>query len=579
MYKQLCYVINGRQKRNLFLIFLMILTGSVLELGGVAGITPLVAIITDESVIETGPEYRLLGELFHLTNARQYVLFLSLALVAVYIVKNIYIVFEKQVQYRFTYNNQRRLVKELLTYYIKKDYLFHVSSNVADLQRNVETDATKFWDVVLAMLELVMELLVCLALVIYLMISDWQSTLAVLLVLLLFFGICIVILHRYSNALGIQCRKWRSLMTKNLLQAFAGIKEVKVSDKEAFFVDAYDRAFERYCVTQRKQSLATVLPKPVMESVCVGGLLLVMAVRIYSGADMKAFMPVLSAFVVAAYRMMPSFNRITSYYGSIMYGKASVNHVYSDIRKMRLKREQQGRAEADDHVFEIRTDIKAEDITFCYPAAEEPVLKNVSLSIPRKKSVAFVGASGAGKSTLADLMLGILVPQEGKITVDGVNIYEHIRPWHKKTGYIPQSIYLLDDTIRNNVAFGLLPDEINEEKIWEVLKEAQLDEFVKSLPEGLDTEVGDRGVRLSGGQRQRIGIARALYTDPEVLILDEATSALDNETEEAVMQAIDGLHGSRTIIIIAHRLTTIEKCDLTYEVGGQTVCLKGSKNE
>jgi ABC-type multidrug transport system fused ATPase/permease subunit len=566
MLKQINYVMNKRQKRNIIIIFLMILLGSFIELIGVAGISPIVTIITDDSVVTTNELYKMIGNIFHFTNTRQYVVFLSVALIAVYIFKNVYIIFENNIQYRFTYNNQRRLARELLTYYAHKEYLFHVNTNVADLQRNVETDVINFWNVVLSMMELSMELLVCVVLMVYLLISDWQSTLAVVAILGLFLAFCIFFLRRYSTRLGAQCRELRSTMTKTILQTFAGIKEIKVSNKESLFVDKYDKIFEKYCVSQRKQSIATLLPKPIMESVCVCGLLLVMTVRICQGTDMKEFIPILSVFVVAAYRMMPSFNRITAYYGSIMYGKASVNNVYIDLKRKRESEKQDITVEQDAYEFNLNTDIEVKNISFAYPNNEKKILYKVSFVVPAKQSVAFVGPSGAGKSTMADIILGVLVPQEGQIVVEGVNIYDYIKSWHDKIGYIPQVIYLLDDSIRNNVAFGIDTDKIDDERIWEVLKEAQIDEFVRKLPNGLDTGVGDRGVRLSGGQRQRIGIARALYNNPELLVLDEATSALDNDTETAVMKAIDGLHGSHTMIIIAHRLSTIKNCDIIYKI-------------
>lgn len=519
----------------------------------------------------------MLGKLFHLTDSRQYVLFLAICLIFIYIIKNVYIIVEKQVLYRFTYNNQRRLAGKLLTYYVNKDYLFHTSTNVADLQRDVDTDVVQFWNVLLHIIDLAMELLVCLAIFIYLMLSDWRMTLTIILLLLIFAGVNMVIMNHYSSALGEQSRQWRSFNIKSLLQIFGGIKEVKVTNKENFFINSYDYSFKQWCIIQRKQNIIADLPKPVMETVCVGGMLLVMAVKISMGTDMKEFIPILAVFVVAAYRIMPSFNRIMSYYGHIMYGQASTQNVYSCMQKMKQGEEKQNKENTDIYEFKIDTDIEIKNITFSYSKSETCILRDISMTIPRKKSVALIGSSGSGKSTLADLILGILMPDEGEIVVDGVNIYDHIKSWHKEIGYIPQVIYLMDDTIRSNVAFGLPPDEIDEEKVWKALKDAHLDDFVRALPEGLDTEVGDRGIRISGGQRQRIGIARALYSDPKLLILDEATSALDIETETAVMEAIDGLHGTRTVLIIAHRLTTIKNCDFIYEIAGKSVSLKNKQ--
>jgi ABC-type multidrug transport system fused ATPase/permease subunit len=572
MFNQIKFIMNKRQKRNLFLIFVMILIGSWIELISVAGISPIVTIITDETAIESKTLYRIIGKIFNLTTSRQYVLFLAVALMVVYIVKNLYLVFETQIQYRFTYNNQRRTGKELLTYYANKEYLFHVNTNVADLQRNIDVDAIVFWDVVLTIMKFIMELLVGTVLLVYLLVVDWKSTLTIIAVLGSFLGFFFKFFKNYSGRLGVQCREYRALMTKAILQIFAGIKEVKVMNKEQFFIDKYDKAFEQYCVVQRKQAVAVILPRPVMETICVCGLLLVMSVRIYMGNDMREFIPVLSVFVVAAYRMLPSFNRLAGYYGTIMYGKASVNNVYNDMVEKRRSEKIQKTVEQDVFEFKIDRDVEVRNISFTYPGNDKMVLDKVSFTIPRKKSIALIGASGAGKSTMADIILGVLMPQEGQIVADGENVYEHIKSWHEKIGYIPQVIYLLDDSIRNNVAFGVEEEKIDDEMIWEALEEAQIAEFVRGLPDGLNTEVGDRGVRLSGGQRQRIGIARALYKKPELLILDEATSALDNDTETAVMTAIDGLRGNHTMIIIAHRLSTIKNCDLVYKIeNGQAV--------
>lgn len=368
--------------------------------------------------------------------------------------------------------------------------------------------------------------------------------------------------------LGGKYRQENAKRIKWIHQSFEGVKEIKIMNREHYFLKHYDNCYHRFSAIQRKQNLMQIIPKPILESISICGLLIMMVFQVMLGANMERFIPVLSAFAISAFRMLPAFNRITAYLSTIMFTKASVDAVYRDIKEVEeLQRiaeiEQKNCSE-----IQLKKAISINDVSFTYPKMQKPVLDHINLDIPAYKSVALIGPSGAGKTTLADIVLGLLRPQTGSITVDGIDISRSFYSWQKKLGYIPQVIYLIDDTIRNNITFGLGEDEIDEERVWKTLKEAQLEEFVKSLERGLDTVVGERGVRLSGGQRQRIGIARALYNEPQVLILDEATSALDNETETAVMEAIESLKGRKTMIIIAHRLTTIQNCDLIYEING-----------
>ena len=286
----------------------------------------------------------------------------------------------------------------------------------------------------------------------------------------------------------------------------------------------------------------------------------------------EQFVATLGVFAAAAFALLPSANKMSEYLGSIIHNGVVIHKIgeeYAAIRDMEIEVSEK----KDYKPVQLKKEIRVEDLTFHYPDTEEAVLSHINVTIPKNASVAFIGPSGAGKTTMVDLILGVLKPQEGRISVDGMDIAESYRGWHDKIGYIPQTIYMLDDTIRNNIAFGQAGD-INDEEIWAALKQAQLDEFVASLDEGLDTMIGEAGVRLSGGQRQRIGIARALYRKPEVLVLDEATSALDTETEAAVMEAIDSLQGKMTMLIIAHRLTTIKNCDIVYQVENGSVTRK-----
>ena len=273
-----------------------------------------------------------------------------------------------------------------------------------------------------------------------------------------------------------------------------------------------------------------------------------------------------------AIKLMPSANKLSTYINNIAYYEPSLIAVEDIIIRSHQKDAQTDVLfQKDEEIkpMDFKKEVKLEHITYRYPNTEVDILKAAGVSIPIGKSIGFIGPSGAGKSTTVDVLLGLLQPQSGKVTVDGVDITTNLPGWYAKIGYVPQMIFMLDDTIRNNVAYGVDESEIDDEQVWYALKEAQMDEFVKGLPEGLDTTIGERGVRISGGQRQRLGIARALYTSPEIMIFDEATSALDNDTESAIMEAIERLHGKKTLVIIAHRLTTIEKCDAVYRVENQ----------
>lgn len=571
MIKKILYILDGRQKRNFLILDMVILLGSFTELLGVALLTPIVTVITDETIIENDAFYRKVGEIFNLQSSRDYVLFFIVMIVTVYFIKNLYILMQNYLQYRYIYNNQRRITTRFMRHYMHKEYLFHTSTNIADIQRNIVSDVGRFFDALLNVFYCINESLVCIVLVVYLAILDPVSTLAIAGVLGIFVGGFYLFYRKISVRLGEKSRIASAEQSKWILQGFAGIKDIKILEKEDYFADQYDAASLRFANVARINAFVNMLPKPIMEFVCVGGLLIIVGIRVAFGADLKSFIPILSVFVVAAFRMLPSFNRITAYIGTVLYGKSSVGQVYKDMVEVRESEEEQTMSHRPHKNFNLESDIKLQGITFCYPEGKQNVLEDVELVIPKKSTVALIGASGAGKSTLADIILGVLKPQKGTIMVDGVNALDYVSDWHQCLGYVPQVIYLMDDTIRNNIALGIAPENVDEDALWRAVKDAQLEEFILSLPNGMDTMVGDRGVRLSGGQRQRIGIARALYRNPKFLVLDEATSALDNDTEKAVMEAIDSLHGSRTMLIIAHRLTTIVNSDYIYEVGNQSI--------
>lgn len=568
MLNKINYVLNKKQKINLMVLLVVIFIGAFVELLGVSAIMPVIEVAMNPAVIDEKWYLILIMDTMGFSDANEVLVFWALLLIVIYILKNIYVTMMYNLQYRFIFNNQQRLSVKMMKSYMKQDYLFHVSKNVAEFQRNITNDVNGFFTVVLNVLQFLAEFSVSVVLVVFLFVKDWVSTVAVASLLFLFLLFFAGFFKKVLVKKGEESRQANLLVTKWLLQSFSGIKEVKVTNAEPFFISNYDKQYKKCATVQRQQSILTYLPRPVMETVCICSLLFAMIIKLtVAKSDITSFVTTLSVFAVASFRMLPSFNKITGYLSGMMFNKPSIDAVYNDLKEIEALLDKKTVDRQDTREVTFEDCIKLNNVSFQYPENDKWVLRHADLEIKKNTSVALIGASGAGKTTAADLILGILEPQAGAVTIDGINIKECMSSWHENIGYIPQTIYLMDDTIRANIAFGVPEAEIDDEAIEQAMKEAQLDVFVHSLKEGTGTVVGDRGVKLSGGQRQRIGIARALYRTPKVLVLDEATSALDNETEKEVMQAIDGLHGTRTMIVIAHRLSTIKKCDRIYEVG------------
>lgn len=368
--------------------------------------------------------------------------------------------------------------------------------------------------------------------------------------------------------LGTKNQTIQSRIAKWRIQAIYGIKDVKVLHREAFFADNYESSGKIGAGYAKRHAVLNNAPRLLIETVFMASILGYIIVYISLGNDALSLVPMLGALGVAAMRMMPSINRINTYMTDISYFRPCLDYVYENmnINEISRRNNQTLRPADTSKKMQLCDKIELKDIVYAYPNTDKLIFDRADMTVPSGKSVGIMGPSGAGKSTIVDILLGLLKVREGSITCDGVNIFDNYPAWLAQIGYIPQSIYLVDEPVRNNIAFGIADDEIDDDRIWQALEEAQLKDFIKGLPDGLDTAIGDRGVRLSGGQRQRLGIARALYHNPEILVFDEATSALDNETEAAVMEAINSFHGRKTMVIIAHRLNTIEKCDIIYKV-------------
>jgi len=573
LFRKTLYLFSDREKIQIGLIFLMMLIGAGLETLGVGLIPLFVALLGNPEIIE---QKQVLSWLYHQLGANShqtFLLWVSMVLLGTYLFKNTYLAILTYWQYYFLYKKQIALSSRLLQSYLHSPYTFHLQRNSADLVRNVTSEIPLiFSGVIVPMLILITEVMVMGSIVVLLAIAEPLSSA----IAAVFLGISIFGLNRtISKQMGGQglIRQGQSgQMVQWVNQSLGGIKETKVLGREKFFLDAFIRSTKAFGKANFFVGLATQLPNLFIDTVLIAAVLLIVIFSLIQGRAIQSVLPMLSLFAISALRLMPSAKRIISTITTIRYSKDAVDVIYHDLICLKTKSNSMSLVKSSQtlsHLFQKSIELK--DIYYQYPNAFKPSLLGISLSITKGQSIAFVGASGSGKTTLIDVLLGLLTPSQGEILVDGENILTDVASWQQQIGYIPQSIYLSDDTIRNNIAFGLVTHEIKEEQVWAALKAAQLEELVHSLPDQLDTLVGERGIRLSGGQRQRIGIARALYHNPAVIIMDEATAALDNTTEREFMQALEAMSGHKTMIMIAHRLTTVKNCDQLYLIKDGTV--------
>ena len=579
MVKKLRYVFDRKDKIKLVGLAILMVIGSVLELLAVAVFNPFIEVLMQTSSIEDDSFLKLFFTHIHLNGIEQYLVVLSALIAVIYLVKNIYLSFLQNVILSFSYTTRMNLATRLLTTYMNEPYTFHLSKNIAEMQRCLQSDTSQFMSLINSCLQLTVEMVTCLALAAYLFHTSHSITVVIGVLLLLCIGLFFMISKKVSSRLGRQNENYNAKLFQWINQSLGGIKELKILQREEYFIDSYKTNYKKLIWGARVNELIAALPKYIVETVAMVGLVFAIIIKLLFGhGALETFIPQIAVFAVAAFRLLPSVGRVNAYINSIMYNKASLDMIYDDLKEIDSEPVQEIEWQEKKEKWIFTKGVTVEHVSYHYPDSDVEVLHDISLEIPKGKTVALIGPSGAGKTTLADIILGLLPPVSGVVRMDQHNVYENLRSWREKLGYIPQSIYLSDDTIRNNVAFGIYEAQIDDNALWKALEKAQLKEFVQGLENGLDTYVGDRGVRLSGGQRQRIGIARALYHDPEILVLDEATSALDSSTEQAVMESIESLQGLKTMIIIAHRLTTIKNADLVYEVSGGNVTLR-DKNE
>ena len=563
-------ILSASQKKKMALLTVMMIIGALLQTAGVGMLVSVVNIVIDPVKSAESPYAQIFYDVMGTDMEHGYKLFqytVMIVMIVVFIVKNFYLYLQQKAMYAFVYRNQFSTSEKMMRNFVRRDYEFYLNADTAVVQRSITSDVNNMYALILSILQLISDGFVSLCVCAFCLAQSGLMTIILATVLVILLAIIKKVLKPIMYKAGKDNQDFYSGLFKWISQSVMGIKEVKIFGREKYFVDSYNKCGNGYVNAVQKYSLYNSIPKLLIEAVCVSVMMIYMIVMIALGRNSEALISDFATLAAAALVLLPAVNRINNQINSMSYFEPFLMNVSDNLQEDIDEANTDMSYAKEVPKMTLKDSIEFDDITYSYPGSEVKILDKADLKIPVGSSVGIVGTTGAGKSTLVDIMLGLLKPGGGVIRADGVDIRDNYRSFLKNVGYIPQMIFMLDDTIRNNVAFGVAPEEQNEERIWEALKEAALDDFVRSLPDGLDTGIGERGIRISGGQRQRIGIARALYDDPEVLILDEATSALDNETENLIMESINRFMGRKTLVIIAHRLQTIEKCDMVFRVG------------
>jgi ABC-type multidrug transport system fused ATPase/permease subunit len=570
--RKLAYVFTRRERRNAAILLVLMVVGALLDVAGVGAIPAFVSMLSQPERILRIATVRRVFEALGATDAERRVFWAATGLVVIFVVKNAYLTVFSYLQARYIYNRQVSLSGRLFRSYLHSPYTFHLGRNTASILHNTTFGAfSVVGDLMLPSLRLLMETLVLAAVLVLLVSMEPLLSAAMVLLIGGTVALFMLVVRKRLALYGHDEHEHRSQMMLAVNQGLGGIKDVKVLGRERHFLREFEIHATGYSRAGRYRYIVHELPRLFLETVAVLTMAVVTGVFLYEGRSIQSIVPALTLLAVAALRLIPSANRIVLALIGLRFGHATLDAIYADLKLLDISELDETTGRAGERL-PFDDAIEFDEVTYRYPGASVDALSGVSARISKGTSVGIIGPSGAGKTTAIDILLGLLRPQHGFVRVDGADIGENLAAWRRLIGYIPQHIFLLDDTVRRNIAFGIPDEEIDDERVWAAIDAAQLHDLITGSPEGLRMIVGERGVRLSGGERQRLGIARALYHNPPVLVMDEATSALDNETERDVVRALECLRGSRTLVIIAHRLSTVAACDqLLYIKDGHLI--------
>ncbi len=569
MFGKLVQILNRKQRRDGIILFFLLMIVSLLEMLGVGVIVPFIITMLEPEKIMTNQYMAPIIDLFHITDYRQFMYVVSGGIIVIYVAKNVFILYVNYYQSRYRNRLEKDLNVKMLSSYMKQPYTFFLRINSVEIIRGVNSDITNVASVVDSYSSILAESLTCMVIGIFLVCMNPFMAMSLLAVAGITALVIIMGFKGITGRCGVQTREAFAEKFKHMNQAVNGIKEISVAHRKPYFVQQFADSAQKAAESNTTYLWISKTPSRLIETVFIGSLLIVVTVSYGTAGNNLEFVTSLGAIGIAAVRILPSVSTLTNAMNGLVYMRPSLEAAYDNLMeadRYQLLAEEMESEEKESKTTKFSSKIEVDQIFWRYQDNLPLVLEALDIEICKGESVALIGESGAGKSTLADILLGLLKPERGNVTVDGTDIFSIQSSWSKMIGYVPQMVFLIDDTIRRNIAFGIPEQEIEDEKVWHALEQAQMRFVVENMEGGLDAIVGERGIKLSGGQRQRIAIARALYHDPDILILDEATSALDTDTESAVMEAIDALQGRKTLVIIAHRLSTIQNCDKVYEI-------------
>lgn len=584
--RQLFDLLETRERWRLLGLAFCMLAMAVLEMIGVASIMPFMQVVSDPDLVQENRWFSRVYEVLGFSSTHSFLLFMGVGLLGLIALNNGFSAFTTWLMFRFAAGQEHRLSMRLLARYLARPYAFYLGRNTAGLSKNILAEVhTVIRGVLLSVLRLMSRGLVSLLIIGMLAFIDVVLALIVGGVLGGAYGLVYVLLRRKQRRLGQERLAENSRRFQVSGEALTGIKDVKVLGRETSFLARFRQPSWRYCRATASNQIMSSLPRYALETIAFGGILVIVLYSLQVSGNVEQILPVISLYAFAGYRLMPALNEIFMAGVHIRFNRAALDDLHEDLTE-KFVEDSDGalRKVSKEWRFEeplpLRRSFALKDLSFTYPGAAVPSLENVDLEIERQQVVGLVGETGAGKTTLVDLILGLLQPTEGVIEVDGEPLNgQRLRSWRRSCGYVPQQIFLSDDSVRANIAFGIPAEKVDDEAVVRAARTAQIDEFIRTLPEGYDTVVGERGVRLSGGQRQRIGIARSLYHDPQVLVMDEATSSLDGATEAAVMEMIQQLGRMKTLVVIAHRLSTVRSCDVIYLLQEGRIVASGTYDE
>ena len=564
-FKKLLYLLSPKDRKQSIILLFLILVMALLDMVGVASILPFMAALTNPGLIETNFMLNKIfqaSSIFGVENNQEFLFTLGLLVFILLVLSLIFKAYATYIQIKFVQMSEFSIGKMVVEKYLRQPYSWFLNRHSADLGKTILSEVGQIVAKgIRPFIEVIAKGTIAILLIILLVIADPKLALMVGISFSLAYGIIFYFIRNYLYRIGEKSLKNNELRFMSVSEAFGAVKEVKIGGLEKMFIKLFSDSAKSFAKTQTTAEIIAQLPRYILEIIAFGGILLIILYLISKFGTFNESMPILSLYVFAGYRLMPALQQIYASFTKLAFVSPSLDKLYYDLKSLKNVNEIH-----DEGILSFNQMITLKNICYNYPKSSRTALRGINLNVPVKSIVGLVGATGSGKTTTVDIILGLLEPQKGILEVDDQAITkQNIRSWQRSIGYVPQHIYLSDDTLAANIAFGIEPKYINQEAIERASKIASLHEFViNELPEKYETTIGERGVRLSGGQRQRIGIARALYNKPQILILDEATSALDTNTERAVMDAVNNLNKEITIILIAHRLNTVKNCDKIF---------------